>query len=163
MLNSRHNLPQVSDRLEATLCWMDENAARHGTEYLLKHTTRTVRAVLPRILYRIDVNTLHREQVGYLVLNDIARVEITTALPIFFDSYRNNRGTGSFVLIDPHTSNTVAGGMIRGPARTVADVAGEPEVVVTAGRSPNTVWSGWNVPRERREARVPWSPPSLGR
>ena len=153
MIVRKHNLPQVGDHLEAIVCWMDEEAASDGTEYLLKHTTRTVRAVMPHILYRIDVNTLHREPVDQLMLNDIARVELRTARPVFFDSYRSNHRTGSFILIDPHTSNTVAGGMIRGPARTVADVVGTPEGAAAQGASPHTVWTGWNIPRENREAR----------
>ena len=91
--------------------------------YLLKHTTRTVRAFISRILYKIDVNTLHRErEVETLSLNEIGRVEIRIASPIFFDPYQVNHGTGSFILIDPLTNNTVAAGMIRGPVRKVDEL-----------------------------------------
>jgi bifunctional enzyme CysN/CysC len=152
MIVRRHNLPQVGDHIEATLCWMDEKNVSDGTNYFLKHTTKTVRAFMPQILYRIDVNTLHRERVKQLELNDIARVEIKTSSPLFFDSYRNNHGTGSFILIDPHTSNTVAAGMIREGARTVKDVVGQVEKA-SQQKSPHTVWTGWNVPREERETR----------
>ncbi len=153
MIVRRHNLPQVGRRMEAVLCWMDERPAANGTSYLLKHTTQSVRATLPRILYRIDVNTLHRERVDGLVLNDIARVEVETASPLFFDSYRGNRSTGSFILIDPHTSNTVAAGMIRGPVRTVGDLVEPGTARSLQTKSPHTVWTGWNVPRAKREAR----------
>ena len=153
MIVRRHNLPQVGEQLEAILCWMDDAALDCRISYLLKHTTKTVRATLPETLYRIDVNTLHREHVDELGLNDIARVGIKTSSPLFFDSYRNNHSTGSFILIDPHTSNTVAAGMIRGPARTVDDVVELPTEQVPQAKSPHTVWTGWNIPRDRREAR----------
>jgi len=154
MIVRKHNLPQVSDRLEAILCWMDDEALDRGTGYLLKHTTQTVRAYLPQILYRIDVNTLHREPVDTLTLNDIARVAIRASSPLFFDSYRINHGTGSFILIDPHTSNTVGAGMIRGPVQTVDDLIGPlSRPSAQTGKSPHTVWAGWNIPRARREDR----------
>ena len=153
MIVRKHNLPQVGHRMEAILCWMDERAADNGTSYILKHTTQCVRATLPQILYRIDVNTLHRERVDTLTLNDIARVEIETASPLFFDSYRSNRSTGSFILIDPHTSNTVAAGMIRGPARTIGDLIEPGTEHPSQTKSPHTVWTGWNVPRAQRELR----------
>ncbi len=153
MIVRKHNLPQVGNELEAILCWMDEGAMRADGQYLLKHTTQTVKAFVRNVSYRIDVNTLHREAVETLRLNDIARVEIHTASPLFFDSYRNNHSTGSFILIDPHTSNTVAGGMIRGAVRTVADLIVSSEGGTSALRktSSNVVWSGWNIPRQQRE------------
>src|SRR5690606_10198775 len=91
----------------------------------------------------------HREKVDTLGLNDIGRVEITTAQPLFFDPYEKSVGTGSFILIHPHTHGTVAAGMIRGEVRPTPTPAGtEPAPV-----SPNVVWEPWNVPREEREAR----------
>jgi len=154
MIVRKHNLPQVDDQLEAILCWMDDEALTRGTGYLLKHTTQTVRAFLSQILYRIDVNTLHREPVDTLTLNDIARVAVETSSPLFFDNYRSNHSTGSFILIDPYTSNTVGAGMIRGPARTVDDLIECPgEHLAQTGKSPHTVWTGWNIPRARREDR----------
>lgn len=153
MIIRKNNLPQVGSQIEAIICWMDEEPATSGTDYILKHTTKNVKARIPRILYKIDVNTLHREETDTLALNDIARVEIKTASPIFFDSYRNNHGTGSFILIDPHTSNTVAAGMIRGAARTITDLTETTEAKASQRKSPHTVWSGWNIPREVREER----------
>lgn len=153
MIVRKNNLPQVGNHLEAIVCWMDEAAMSDGTAYLLKQTTKVVKAYISRVLYKIDVNTLHREAAETLSLNDIARVEIRTASPIFFDSYKNNHGTGSFILIDPHTSNTVAAGMIRGAARTLECLTEKTEEPSTQTKSPHTVWSGWNIPKEAREKR----------
>ncbi|MCD6353629.1 MAG: sulfate adenylyltransferase subunit CysN [Proteobacteria bacterium] len=153
MIVRKNNLPQVSNHFEAIICWMDEQAMSNGNSYILKHTTNDVRAFIPRVVYKIDVNTLHREKTDSLALNDIARVEIKTALPVFFDTYKVNRGTGSFILIDPFTNNTVAAGMIRGVVRRVDDVI---EVTkdksITQKKSPHTTWSGWNIPRKVRES-----------
>jgi bifunctional enzyme CysN/CysC len=101
------------------------------------------------------VNTLHRERgVETFALNEIGRVEIRMASPIFFDPYKVNHGTGSFILIDPLTNNTVAAGMIRGPVRNIDDLVESAEDgIVKQKKSPHTTWSGWNIPRERREER----------
>jgi len=153
MIVRRNNLPQVETHVEAIICWMDEAAISRERSYILKQTTKQVKAFVSQILYKIDVNTLHREQTETLLLNDIARVEIRTASPIFFDSYNKNRGTGSFILIDPHTSNTVAAGMIRGAARSLDDLREKAGDGIVQTKSPHTVWSGWNIPRDLREAR----------
>lgn len=154
MIVRKNNLPQVSNHFEAIICWMDEQAMSNGNSYILKHTTNNVKAFIPRVVYKIDVNTLHREKTDALALNDIARVEIKTASPVLFDTYRVNRGTGSFILIDPLTNNTVAAGMIRGVSRTIDDVIeGAKDKSVTQKKSPHTIWSGWNISREVRELR----------
>lgn len=155
MIVRKDNLPQVGNHLEAILCWMDEQALSKTTPYILKHTTRTVRAFIARILYKIDVNTLHRERgVETFVLNDIGRVEIRMASPIFFDPYNVNHGTGSFILIDPLTNNTVAAGMIRGSVRKIDELVERAEGEIRKQKkSPHTTWTGWNIPRERREER----------
>lgn len=154
MIVRKNNLPLVSSQFEATICWMNENALATDTPYLLKHTARYVRAFVKKILYRIDIDTLHREPAEAFTLNDIGRVEIQAALPIFFDPYKMNRGTGSFILIDPLTNNTVAAGMIRGAARAISDLLeGEKKEDRTQSKSPHIVWSGWNLPREVREER----------
>ena len=156
MIVRKNNLPQVNNHLNATLCWMNEREPLSlNTSYYLKHTTRTVRAFISRIVYKIDVNTLHREQADTLHLNEIARVELKTSLPLFFDAYKANRGTGSFILIDPVTQNTVAAGMIRDAVRTLDDVLEKPstQAETPQKKSPNTIWTGWNVPREQREQR----------
>ena len=154
MIVRKNNLPLVSSQFEATICWMNENALATDTPYLLKHTARYVRAFVKKILYRIDIDTLHREPAEAFTLNDIGRVEIQAALPIFFDPYKMNRGTGSFILIDPLTNNTVAAGMIRGAARAISDLLeGEKKEDRTQSKSPHIVWGGWNLPREVREER----------
>ncbi len=147
----KNNLPHVSNHFEAIICWMDEHAMSGDTSYILKHTTRNVRAFITRVVYKIDVNTLHRERTDTFMLNEIGRVEITTSSPIFFDSYKVNHGTGSFILIDPLTNNTVAAGMIRGVVRKIDDII--KAKAVPQKISPHTTWKGWSIPREIRESR----------
>ena len=146
MLVRRMNLPTVATECDATLCWMGDAPLDTAVPYLLRHTTRTVRARVTKLVYRIDVDTLHRERVDALGTNDIGRVEITTASPLCFDPYRINRETGSFVLIDPFTHATVAAGMIRAGVRSADDEE-------RTEASPNVAWEGWNVPRAERERR----------
>ena len=115
MLVRPHNVPHMTQHFDAHLCWMDETPLSVTGHYRLKHTTQTVKAYLARIHYTVDVNTLHRQEaVGTFQLNEIGRVEIKTAQAIFFDTYRKNRASGSFILIDPVSNRTVAAGMIRG-------------------------------------------------
>jgi bifunctional enzyme CysN/CysC len=152
MIVRKMNIPQIGNRLEAMLCWMNEAPMDPGLSYLLLHTSRQTRAFVDRIVYRIDVDTLHREQVGTFHLNDIGRVQITTAQPIFFDPYAQNQSTGSFILVDPNTNVTVAAGMIRGEVKELP----KPRLPAVRSRtpvSPNVVWEGWNLPRELRESR----------
>ncbi|MDQ5984368.1 MAG: Bifunctional enzyme CysN/CysC [Syntrophus sp. SKADARSKE-3] len=154
MIVRKKNLPHAGNRLEAIICWMDEAASNMTTPYIMKHTTRYVKAYISKIIYKIDVNTLHREQADSFDLNEIGRVEISTANSVFFDPYKINRATGSFILIDPVTNNTVAGGMIRGVPRSISDVPGERAEDDGSGvKSPHIVWHGLNIPREQREAR----------
>ncbi len=141
------NLPRVGTRFEAIVCWMNEEPLQPRREYVLMHTTRQVSARVDRLVYRINVDTLHREEAEQLGLNDIGRVQIETAKPVFFDPYRNNRQTGGFILVDRHTNVTVGAGMIRGEVRTPPRTPGE------RPSSPDVVWEGWNVPRSEREAR----------
>jgi len=148
------NLPAVDSEIDATICWTSEQPMQPGTQYWLRQTTREVKAFFSRIVYRIDVDTLHREEVDHFELNDIGRVHLTTSLPVFFDQYQLNRETGSFILIDPHTNNTVAAGMIRGSVRTVEDLPAEhPEGEDVRPVSPDVVWEAWNIPLAEREAR----------
>jgi bifunctional enzyme CysN/CysC len=148
------NVPILGNRFEAYLCWMNEQPLDLETTYLLRHTTREVRAFVDKLEYRVDVDTMHREAAPTLGLNEIGRVEVTTSRPIFFDSYRLNSATGSFVLIDPHSNTTVAAGMVRGEVRRVRPKKlPQTEHVPDRPTSPNVTWEGWNVPREEREAR----------
>lgn len=149
------NLPTVGQELDATLCWTSEEPMKPGTQYWLRQTTREVKAFISRIVYRIDVDTLHRETVERFELNDIGRAQITTAKPLFFDRYQLNRETGSFILVDPHTNGTVAVGMIRGGVKHEEDLAAEesPEERAERKVSPDVVWENWNIPLAEREAR----------
>jgi len=114
-----HNQPSVGQDLDAMICWMTEaSAMRTGAKLAIKHTTRSARALVKDLHYRLDVNTLHRDHdATELGLNEIGRVSLRTTTPLFYDEYRRNRDTGSFVLIDEPTGNTVAAGMIIGPTQ----------------------------------------------
>lgn len=106
------NLPRSSDSIDAMLVWMNQDAMVPGKTYLFKHTTQTLPGTIETLLYRIDVNTLHRSPAPNLELNEIGRVKISLNAPIHFDPYRSNRTTGAFVIIDRLTNATVAAGMI---------------------------------------------------
>ncbi|WP_430780775.1 sulfate adenylyltransferase subunit CysN [Actinoplanes sp. G11-F43] len=109
-----NNAPAVAQDIEAMICWMDETAPlRIGGKYTIKHTTRTARTVVRGLQYRLDVNTLHRDEAaGELKLNEIGRVKLRTTVPLLADEYRRNRTTGGFILIDESTNRTVGAGMI---------------------------------------------------
>jgi bifunctional enzyme CysN/CysC len=149
------NLPMVESELDATLCWMSDEPMKPGTHYWLRQTTREVKAFVSKVVHRIDVDTLHRDKVDAFGLNDIGRVQIQTASPIFFDRYEMNRETGSFILIDPHSNDTVAAGMIRGKVRTAERLVERLQDSSATERrtSPDVVWENWNVPLPEREAR----------
>lgn len=147
------NLPAADTEIDATICWTSDEPMRPNTQYWLRQTTRETKAFISRLVYRIDVDTLHREDVGHFELNDIGRVQITTAAPIFFDRYELNRETGSFILIDPHTQNTVAAGMIRGAVRNVEDLPAEATDEEVRPVSPDVVWESWNIDLAERERR----------
>jgi bifunctional enzyme CysN/CysC len=117
MICRPHNRPAVTQDLEAMICWMDSDAPlTPRTIYALKHTTRNVRAMVTDVRYRLDIETMHRDESAQsLSLNEIGRVVLRTTEPVFVDDYRRNRSTGSFILIDEATHQTVAGGMIRTP------------------------------------------------
>ena len=98
------------------VCWMTEaTELAPNTKLAIKHTTRWARAMVKDVQYRLDVNTLHRDEgADSLALNEIGRVSLRTTAPLFFDEYRRNRQTGSFILVDEATNNTMAAGMILG-------------------------------------------------
>ena len=148
MLVRTLNQPMESNHLDAVLCWMDDLPLDPGTQYLLKHTTRTVKAFVTQVIYRFDVNTLHRQPAASLGLNDLGRVELRTASPLFFDPYKLNRATGAFILIDPASNRTVAAGMIRGTARSGAREAG-----LALAHPSQALPQAANIPRAAREAR----------
>ncbi|MFW6277168.1 MAG: adenylyl-sulfate kinase, partial [Prolixibacteraceae bacterium] len=112
MLVTPDNLPRMERHFEAMLVWMDEEQMDSSTQFFLKQNTNTTRARIDMLRYKVDVNTLERSQVDTLGLNEIGRAVFTTAKTLFFDPYKKNKHTGSFILIHPVTNNTVAVGMI---------------------------------------------------
>ncbi|BCB80031.1 hypothetical protein GCM10022251_07900 [Phytohabitans flavus] len=114
MICRPHNAPSVGQDIEAMVCWMDETRPLTvGGKYAVKHTTRAARAVVRGLQYRLDVNSLHRdESATQLTLNEIGRIRIRTTLPLLADEYRRNRTTGGFILIDETTNRTVGAAMI---------------------------------------------------
>ena len=124
LLARPQNQPEVTTEFDAMVCWMaDEAALEPGRDYVIKHTTRTTRARVIALDYRLDVNTLHRDKSATaLKLNELGRVSLRTQVPLLLDEYSRNAATGSFILIDPETNVTVAAGMVRdtAPAATRA-------------------------------------------
>ena len=116
MICRPNNQPVSSQDIQAMVCWMSENAdLTPRMKLALKHTTRSSRVMITDLHYRIDVNTLHREEnPSSLQLNEIGRISLRSTQPLFFDEYRRNRNTGSFILIDEATNATVAAGIIVG-------------------------------------------------
>ncbi len=156
MLAHPNNIPRVERTLDAMVVWMNEAALVPGRVYLLKHTTRTVKASCTDVVYRVNPDTLHREDMAQLQLNEIGRLRFTLFEPLFVDEYRRNRATGGFIVLDPGTNATVAAGMVierkaAAPAssresRPVGNVFRQPGRVAGAeraqllGQLPLTVW-----------------------
>ncbi|UII22672.1 sulfate adenylyltransferase subunit CysN [Fulvivirga ligni] len=113
MIVRENNKPNVGQDVEIMLCWMNEKALVPNGKYGIKHTTNDARCMVKNIQYKVDINTLHRiEDDKTIKMNDIARVTLRTTKPLFFDRYTRNRITGSVILIDEATNETVAAGMI---------------------------------------------------
>ncbi|MFG3703698.1 sulfate adenylyltransferase subunit CysN [Micromonospora sp. NPDC047670] len=114
MICRPNNAPAVAQDIEAMVCWMDETRPLQvGGRYAIKHTTRSARAIVRGLHYRLDINSLHRDEAaGELGLNEIGRVRLRTTVPLLADEYRRNRTTGGFVIIDETTNRTVGAGMI---------------------------------------------------
>ena len=113
MIVRENNSPQNSQDIDIMLCWLNEKKLQEGGRYIVKHTSREVRCIVKEILYKIDISHLRRiENETSFGVNDIGRVVLRTTQPLFFDSYRRNRNTGSLILIDEGTNETVGAGMI---------------------------------------------------
>jgi bifunctional enzyme CysN/CysC len=113
MICRPHNAPSVAQDVEALVCWMNEAPLSTTTKYTIKHTTRSVRAVVRQLYYRLDVNSLHRDHTAdSLALNEIGRVKLRTTVPLLVDAYRRNRTTGGFIIIDESSNRTIGAGMI---------------------------------------------------
>jgi sulfate adenylyltransferase subunit 1 len=113
MLVKANNPPQQGQDIEAMICWFSTTPLNPRGKFILRHTTRETKAIVQKIAYKVDINTLRKEEENSsFALNEIGRVSIRTAAPLFYDAYNMNRQTGSFVLIDAGTNETVAAGMI---------------------------------------------------
>ena len=113
MICRPNNMPTVAQDVEAMVCWMTDEPLVAGQKFAIKHTTRMARAMVKDVRYKLDVNTLHRdESASELGLNDIGRLKLRTTQPLLCDPYGRNRTTGAFILIDERTNRTVAAGMI---------------------------------------------------
>lgn len=113
MIVKQNNPPNVSQDLEAMICWFSNKPMAHRAKLILRHSSLETQALVKKVRYHVDINTLHKvEGIDSFAMNDIGRVSIRTATPVIHDSYRRNRHTGSLILIDPGTNETVAAGMI---------------------------------------------------
>ena len=113
MLVRENNFPEVGQDIDIMLCWLNEKVLIEGSRYILRHTTKEVRCMVKEILYKIDITNLRRmEDDKIFSSNDIGRVQLRTTQPILFDSYSRNRNTGSVILVDEGTNETVGAGMI---------------------------------------------------
>ena len=113
MIVRENNVPETGQDIEVMMCWMSDRPLVPGMKYYLRHTTAEVRAMIKEIVYKVDVNTLERHPDGKeLRMNEIGRVQLRTTKPLHYDSYRRNRTTGSIILIEEGTFNTVGVGMI---------------------------------------------------
>lgn len=113
MIARENNQPEMGQDIEVMVCWFNDKPLQLRGKYAIKHTTQDVRCIVKDIRYKLDINTLHRDQEDNRIgVNDIARVVLRTTKPLLFDSYRKNRVTGSLIFIDEGTNETVGAGMI---------------------------------------------------
>ena len=111
--NRCHNQATVTQDVEVMVCWFSQKPLQPRGKYTILHTTQEVRCIVKEVLYKLDINTLHRNQEDISVnMNDIARLKLRTTKPLFTDSYGKNRITGGFILIDEATNETVGAAMI---------------------------------------------------
>ena len=113
MIVKPDNQPTVGQDIDLMVCWLNKEPLRPGGKYAIKHTTKDARCIIKEVKYKVDINTLHRvegdKEIG---LNDIGRIQIRTTQPLFYDSYKRNRATGSLIIVDEFTNETVGSGMI---------------------------------------------------
>ncbi len=113
MIVRENNVPKTGQDIELMVCWLNEKPLQLNGKYAIKHTSKEARCVVKDIRYKLNINTLHRnEQDKNIGLNDIGRITIRTTQPLFYDSYRRNRNTGSLIIVDEGTNETVGAGMI---------------------------------------------------
>ena len=113
MIVKENNVPEMSQDIDVMLCWLNGKKANPSAKYYLRQSTREVRTVIKEVVYKMDINNLHRvEDDKEIKMNDIVRVRLRTTQPVVYDAYRKNRSTGSLILVDETTNETVAAGMI---------------------------------------------------
>jgi sulfate adenylyltransferase subunit 1 len=113
MIVRPNNQPKISQDIDLMVCWLSEKPLSPRGKYALRHTSKEVRCMIKEVNYKVDINSLHRlEDDKEIKCNDIARVSIRVTQPLFFDEYNVNRNTGSVIIIDEGTNNTVGAGMI---------------------------------------------------
>jgi len=165
MIVRRNNVPNIRNEFEAYLCWMNEEPLEKDKAYIIQHATKTAQVFITDLIYRMNVDTLHREDAEGLKLNEIGRVKLKASQPLFIDPYQINQKTGSFVIIDPASNVTVGAGMIRAGSTVTKeapsgrretedgklDIEDRGQGVEEMPVSPNVHWEAWNIPREERE------------
>jgi len=113
MIVREKNRPEKAQEFDAMLCWLGDAPYQDRTKFVIRHTSNEQTAMIREITYKMDINSLERlDEDKHIVMNDICRVKIKTAAPVMIDEYRDNRSTGSFILVNPNTNETVAAGMI---------------------------------------------------
>jgi sulfate adenylyltransferase subunit 1 len=112
MIVKTGEVPEPVKQIEAFVCWLSETPLSPARTYIVRHTTRESKAKIGAIQYKVDVNTLEQQPTSDLKMNDIARLTFKLAQPLMVDSYKTNRATGAFIVIDESTNNTVGAGMI---------------------------------------------------
>ncbi|XWN37452.1 MAG: sulfate adenylyltransferase subunit CysN [Balneola sp.] len=113
MICKPQNQPNSGQDIDLMVCWLNKDQLKPGGKYAIKHTTKNARCIIKDVKYKVDINTLHRvENNNEIGLNDIGRIKIRTTEPLFYDSYLKNRSTGSLIIIDEFTNNTVGAGII---------------------------------------------------
>ena len=113
MIVRENNVPKIGQDIEVLVTWMSSNPLQARTKVVIKHTTNECMGMVKELKYKIDINTLHRiEGIDKIEMNDIGRVSIRTSKPLFYDAYKKNRQTGSVIIIDEQTNETIGAGMI---------------------------------------------------
>jgi sulfate adenylyltransferase subunit 1 len=113
MIVRENNVPKVGQDLEVLVTWMSNIPLQSRTKVVVKHTTNECMAMIKELIYKVDINTLHRiENIDKIEMNDIARISLRTSKPLFYDAYKRNRQTGSLIIIDEQTNETIGAAMI---------------------------------------------------
>jgi len=154
-----NNVPRVDRELDSMIVWMSEEPMLPGKQYLFKHTTRMTPGRISNLRFRVDVNTLHRDRADRLALNEIGRCVVSLARPIVYDPYTRNRQTGSFIVIDRLTNNTVGAGMVldRDPNK----LAVSPEKQVRTHKSGHVQSHASGIPELLRAERMGHKPATI--